>query len=367
MNIAEILVEMEKKAKAALTEADGNRPADQATGDSTVAPGPIADPAGGANGQGGSTARPADNISQKDPAPGATEIEEVQPANQIPDPSATGLKTVGKGATTLEPGKLAEAFAAHLNDGLKESTIDIKEKAKPILEGLELDEQFSAKALELFEGTINESVKSHLTVINGKAAGLFEHLFTEQVKLMEEKSDAHLNAVITEWVQENKLAIEQGIRTQIAESFMDKLKGLLESHYVELPAGKKDLYEAAIQKGDEILEQYNAEREKAVGLSEEVAKLQRKLVLAEATAGLVATKAEKVREMAESIKFDDNFKGAVAALVEEVNKPAAKPAAGQHVAQDPVPLNESVETKPAPKAVDPMVSAATRFLGAAKK
>lgn len=340
------------------------RPADQDNAD-TQTPTGVADPAGGAGGQGAPANRPADNISQADPAPAPVGMEEVQPANQTPDPSAVGKKTPGKGATEMEPGKgLGEAFAEHLNKDLTEFKIDLGEKAKPVLESLQLDEEFAKQAGAFISTTINEAAKQHLTAINAKAGALFEHLMVEHTKLMEEKADKHMENVISEWVQENKLAIESGIRVQITESFMDKLKGLLESHYVELPAGKKDLYEAAIQKGDEILEQYNAEREKSVGLSEEVTVLKKQLAISNATRGLVATKAEKVRSLAEGYDFDAQFDTKLSSLVEEVNKTAAAPAAGKNVTTDP--LNESADApaKPAAKPVskDPLVSAAASFL-----
>lgn len=364
-NIEEILNEIAVNAAKALTEAAANRPLDQGNGDPTGAPA-LADPAGGAAGIGAPAARPADNTGNGDPAPAPVAIEVVQPVNTNGEPVATGPKTVGKGATELEPSTkgLSEAFTKHLNDAIVEFKVDIAEAAKPILESMQLDEEFAKKALELFESAINTSAVSHLTAINGKAGVILESLLETQFKLMEDKADKYMESVVSEWTQENRLAIEQGIRTQIAESFMDKLKGLLESHYVELPAGKKDLYEHAIEKGEQILESFNSEKEKSVSLEEEVAGLKRALFVEQATRGLVATKAEKVRSLAESLSVDGNFESAVAALVEEVNKPAsaAKPA-GQHVTQDPIPLNESANDKPAAKTVvDPTMAAAHQFL-----
>lgn len=380
MNIEQILKNMQLTESAA-----ANRPLDQNNGDQT--PTAVADPAGGAAGYGkpAPATRPADNVGNGDPAPAAVAIQNVDPNAVIPDPQdeikeskgsryvvtaphqigsdknkdarahvdrinsqlksegkegdhayakslvaavpdadKLGLVVTERKGLTEDVSDIAESFTSALSEQTSEVSFDITEATKEVIAPLGLDEEYTAKVIGIFESTIKESTAKHIAEINQVAGQIFEAVLAKKLELLEGKNDKFMANAISEWVETNKISIQNGMRTQIAESFMEKLKGLLESHYVELPENKKDLYEAAIQKGDEILESYNSEKEKTVSLSEEVASLRKELAIANAVQGMVATKAEKVRSLAESIEFNDDFAKKIESIKEEVSKVPAK-------------------------------------------
>lgn len=328
-----------------LVESAGNRPLDQINGDQQ--PSGVEDPSGGAGGLGADTKRPADQLQGDGPDAPQAPIQDVTPDNVIP-----------------ESASLSDKFASLMNESLSNYSVDIKAAAAPLFESIELDEEFAAKAISVFEAAINESAKAHLVTLNKVAGDIMEKILSARVKTLEEQVDRHMNHVVTEWATENRLAIEQGVRVQVAESLMEGMKKLLEDHYVELPENKKDLYEAAIEKGDEILSKYNEEHRKAVALSEEVQKLNKKLIIESASSGMVATKAEKFRTMAEAIDFSDEFKIKIDTLKEEMNRQATPTVSqkSEAVTEDLSPLIEEFHGDKREKQVDRMVENYIRFL-----
>lgn len=328
MDISKILAEMaiaEAAKQKALLEAatPANRPQDQANnGDGTAAPA-IPDLTGGLGGLGQPATRPADNATNGDGPLPVVPVENVDPNSVIPDPSAQEKKN------------LAEAFADHMGKTIETNfKVNLKESSASIFESLQLDEAAAAAALAILEGAVTDIAKAHVGKLNEAAGVVLEGLYTKKAKLLEEKANSYMNTIVAEWVEENRQNVEMGIRTQIAESFMDNIKKLLESHYVELPAGKKDLYEAAIAKGEEILESFNAEKDKNIALAKQLSETNKKLLIESAAAGLVATKAEKFRTLAEAVQFDENFQTKLTALREDVQKATVAP----------TPTKEQIET-----------------------
>lgn len=328
-----------------LVESAGNRPLDQINGDQQ--PSGVEDPSGGIGGLGADTKRPADQIQGDGALPPQAPIQDVTPDNVIP-----------------ESASLSDKFTTLMNESLSNYTIDIKAAAAPLFESIELDEEFAAKAIGVFQTAINESAKSHLTTLNKVAGDIMEKILAVKVKTLEEQVERHMTHVVAEWATENRLAIEQGVRVQVAESLMEGMKELLEKHYVELPVGKKDLYEAAIEKGDEILSKYNEEHRKTVALSEEVQKLNKKLIIESASSGMVVTKAEKFKALAEGIAFGDDFKSKVDTLKEEMNRQVT-PSVSQKsdaLTEDLSPLVEEFKEDKRAQQVDKMVDSYIRFM-----
>jgi hypothetical protein len=106
-------------------------------------------------------------------------------------------------------------------------------------------------------------------------------------------------------MEENELAVETGLRAEIAESFIDSLKQVFVEHYVEVPEGKADLIDGLAEQVEELEQQLQATTEKSVKLAETVEELTREKIVAEATEGLVATDAEKLKSLVEGIDYDD--------------------------------------------------------------
>ena len=326
-----------------LVESAGNRPLDQLAGD--IQPSGVADPSGGATGLGADARRPADQAVGDPPDAPKVPIQDVTPDNVIPE-------------------SMSGKFEHLMNENIKGFKVDVSGAAAKMFESIDLDEEFAAKALSIFESAVNESAAAHLKSINKLAGRVIERVITARVSQLEEQAERHMNHAITEWTQENRLAIEQGVRVQVAESFMEGIKELLESHYVDLPAGKKDLYEAAIEKGDEILSKFNEERQKNVVLESELTSLKKTSLIEKATRGMVATKADKFRKLAEEIEFNSSFATKLESLREEaIRTPiAAQPAPSQSLTEDVSPLVNALTEERREAVADKMVESYLGFM-----
>lgn len=217
-------------------------------------------------------------------------------------------------------------------------TVELKESLGQLFSAQGLNEDTQTKATDIFEAAVTAAAKSHLGNIS-RAANTY---VAEQLELyhqaQQESINQYLNHVVTEWVDENRLAIEMGSRTRIAESFMDGLKNLLESHYVELPANRVDLYEQACVQGDRILAELEAIKEEKSALAEEVKSLKKSTILESALKGISDVKAAKVRELCENLEYvdDKSFKDRVSTIVEGYTSTAKAPTK---------PLTEDTTTK----------------------
>jgi len=120
-----------------------------------------------------------------------------------------------------------------------------------------------------------------------------------------EKIDGYLNYVVEQWMEENELAVETGLRAEIAESFIDSLKTVFVEHYIDVPEGKVDLVDGLAEQVEELEGQLQAHTEKAVALAQKVEELSREKIVREATEGMIATDAEKLKSLVEGIDFDD--------------------------------------------------------------
>jgi len=227
--------------------------------------------------------------------------------------------------------------------------VQLKSELGTMFESQGLNEDFTSKATDIFESAVTAAGKKHLMAISEAA----ETYIAQELKLFQEAQQSaineYLSVVVNEWAEENRLALELGARTRIAESFMDGLKGLLESHYVELPKDKVDLYEAAIKKGDEILSQLDEEKAKSAALAEEVNTYKKNTILESALKGVSSVKAEKIRGLVESIAFTDadSFRArvdiAVSSLINQTNT-AIKPI-NEDTVKPTTLLNEQVSTE----------------------
>ena len=168
----------------------------------------------------------------------------------------------------------------------------MKEHADALFGGEDLSEEFKNKAITVFEAAVHERV----TAIESDLLEQYEQKLSEEVEEVTEslttKLDDYLNYVVEEWMQENELAVDSGIRTEVAESFMDGLKSLFEEHYIEMPEGKDDLLEASVSKVSELEEELNEQIEKNIVLSKELLENTCVNLFNEVTEGLVDTEVE---------------------------------------------------------------------------
>lgn len=182
----------------------------------------------------------------------------------------------------------------------------VQEDLKALVESdANLSEEFKEKASTLFEAAISARLHEEKVKLEEKyISELSEEVEGIRTELVE-KIDGYLNYVVEQWMEENELAVEQGIRTEIAESFMTQLQQVFVEHYIEVPEGKEDLVDDLSGQVDELEEQLTMATEKSVKLAEELETLKRAQIIAEASEGLVATEAEKLKSLVEGVDYDD--------------------------------------------------------------
>jgi len=182
----------------------------------------------------------------------------------------------------------------------------VQEDLKALVESdANLSEEFKEKASTLFEAAISARLAEEKVKLEEKyISELSEEVEGIRSELVE-KIDGYLNYVVEQWMEENELAVEQGIRTEIAESFMTQLQQVFVEHYIEVPEGKEDLIDDLSGKVDELEEQLTATTEKSVKLAEELETLKRAQIIAEASEGMVTTEAEKLKSLVEGVDYDD--------------------------------------------------------------
>lgn len=187
-----------------------------------------------------------------------------------------------------------------------ELTVDVAEDVDALLSGsdAELSEEFKEKATTIFEAAVKAKVAEQLDAIQEAAQAEFETKLEEARGELAEKVDGYLNYVVEEWVKDNALAIERGIRTEIAEEFMGGLKNLFVENYIDVPEEKADLVEELATKSEDLEAKLNEEFEKNVAMKKELDAIKAENALSEAVVGLTDTQAEKVKSLAEGVEFE---------------------------------------------------------------
>jgi len=181
-----------------------------------------------------------------------------------------------------------------------------------------LSEDFKAKTAVIFEAAVKSKIAEEINRLEEEyAQQLDEEVQATKADLVE-KVDSYLNYVVETWMEENKLAIQSGLRAEIAEGFMDKLKDLFVESYVEVPESKVDLVDELATANDELEEQVNEATANAMKLAEELEGYKRQAVIREASKDLAETQVEKLTSLAESVDFgsEAEFASKVATLKE---------------------------------------------------
>tara|TARA_R110002072_G_scaffold1322_11_gene10817 strand:+ start:451 stop:1533 length:1083 start_codon:yes stop_codon:yes gene_type:complete len=205
-----------------------------------------------------------------------------------------------------------------------------------------LSEDFKAKASTIFEAALTTRVATKVQELDEafgeKVASLEEQYATETEEAINEakgdlvdKIDSYLNYVVEQWMEENRIAVEQGIRTEIAEGFMGKLKDLFTESYIEVPETKVDLVDQLAEEVLELEELLNKQTQTNVDMNETISNLKRSAIIVEASYDLASTEASKLEKLVEGVEFEneDNFKFKVDTIKESYfnGKPAVSPAA----------------------------------------
>jgi hypothetical protein len=181
---------------------------------------------------------------------------------------------------------------------------DIEEDVNALLGGEELSEEFKEKAKTIFEAAINSKVAE---IKEGLEAQYQEKLAEEIEAAKEslaERVDSYLEYVADEWFEENALAVEAGLKTEMTESFLEGMKGLFEEHYVTIPEDKYDVLESMVEKLDDMETKLNEQIEKNISLNSRLAESVADGILDQVSEGLAQTQKEKLASLSESVEFE---------------------------------------------------------------
>jgi hypothetical protein len=198
------------------------------------------------------------------------------------------------------------------------ASVDVSEDVSALTEGEELSEEFKDKAATIFEAAVKSKLRSEVARIESeKTQEVAEEVETVKAELTE-KVDSYMNYVVEEWMKENEIAIERGLKGEIAEDFISGLKALFEEHYIDVPDEKYDILEAQSEKIDELESKINEQIEKSAALKKANDKLVRESVFAEVSKDLADTEVEKFKGLAEEVEFsgEESFTEKLNALKE---------------------------------------------------
>ena len=188
-------------------------------------------------------------------------------------------------------------------DEMKEE-FDIEEDVNALLAGEELSEEFQEKARTIFE----TAIRSKVAEIKEELQETYENALVEEIEVIKqglvERVDAYLEYVADEWVSENALAIEAGLKTEMTESFLQGMKGLFEDHYVSIPEEKYDVIESMVDKLDEMEEKLNEQIERNIALNNRLAESVADVIFADVAEGLALSQKDKLASLAENVEFD---------------------------------------------------------------
>ena len=263
------------------------------------------------------------------------EEKEVEEAVEIPKTKAGMMKAIYDSLNGMKKAELSDSFAQIMGATLAEQEeeeegdddeeekpveskklskedleIDVKEDIDAIVSGEELSEDFKTKAATIFEAAVSAKVISE---VNERLQS-FEDEYTKELSEakeeymtnMSEKIDGYLNYVVEEWMEENELAVEKGIRSELVEDFMTGLKNLFQEHYIDIPEEKVDLVDDLFEKVEELETKLDESINTNVEVKKELAKFKKEEVLRNVSEELAETEKEKLTKLADGIDYEDD-------------------------------------------------------------
>jgi len=201
---------------------------------------------------------------------------------------------------------------------VEEEKIDVEEDLNALIAGEELSEEFQNKARTIFEAAIGSKV----AVVKEELETAYEEKLVEEVNVIKEalteRLDSYLEYVAQEWVEENHLVIENGLKTEMTESFLEGMKSLFEEHYVTIPDEKYDVLNSMVEKLDEMESKLNEQIDRNVSLNKRLAESSADVIFAEVTEGLALSSRDKLKSLAEKIEFasENDYREKLATLKE---------------------------------------------------
>lgn len=290
--------------------------------------------------------------TQKSPEPGkgAANAGEKAPKTKAGMISAMFNKMSGMSKTEMQ-----DMYASYMknesvdmedDEVIAETSVDTTAELDALVESeATLSEEFKAKTAILFETAVKSKLSEEVDRLEAEyKEELAEEISSTKSDLVE-KVDSYLNYVVETWMEDNKLAIQNGLRTDIAESFMDKLKDLFTESYIEVPESKVDLVDELSESVEELEGKLNETTQKVIETSEELEVYKRETVIREASRDLAETQVEKLKSLVEDVDFDseESFAEKVGIIVESHFAKEVTPEEQEAIVED---ADTTVETSP---------------------
>ena len=275
-----------------------------------------------------------------------------KPSDASPD---TQLKMKKEESETEE--EVISEKSHEMEDQKQDKKEEMKKKMKEDVDALFSDdstisEEFKSKVSTIFEARVADRVSQIEEEIETKYAGMLEEAVADIKKDLTDKVDDYLNYVVEQWLADNEIAIESGLRAEITEEFIAGLRNLFTEHYIDVPTEKVDLVDELATKVEELESKLNEEIERGMSYAKALVESRKNEITREICEGLTTTQIEKIKSLAESVEFstEEEYKEKIETIRENYFPSGVKKA-------DEEQLHETVEDAGEQKVVDPFVSA----------
>jgi hypothetical protein len=199
--------------------------------------------------------------------------------------------------------KIKEEFDEESEDEDDDIDFDVEDDIQALFGDEELSEEFKSRAALVFESALRTKVAEAASIIEARYESALEENVIQIQEQLTERVDSYLEYVSQEWIQENALQVERGLQVQLAESFLSKLRGLFEEHYVSIPEDKYDVLESMVEKLDNMESRLNEQIETNIQLTHRLSESVSDGIIHEVSRGLAETQKEKLASLAESVEF----------------------------------------------------------------
>jgi mRNA-degrading endonuclease RelE of RelBE toxin-antitoxin system len=271
------------------------------------------------------------------------DVTKAAPVNQSAERTAGGGST--KRADTTSGKKPEDAKG---KDQAQEISVNVSEDVEALMNGENLSEEFKLKATTIFEAAVLSRVKSEMAKLDEQ----YQSQLDEQVEQIKEglieKVDGYLNYVVEQWMEQNELALESGIKSEIFENFIGRMKEVFVESYIEIPEDKYDVIGDMEETIQTLESKLNEQVESSIEMKKQLDSIKRTTTISEASTGLADTDSEKFKALAEELTFEDeeSFKVKLQTIRENYfGKKAATIVEGV-VTDEPVQLKEETVLSP---------------------
>ena len=327
----------------------------------------------------GSKAKAGADPMQKMPGAEVVDLGGPTPQNSKPDDDSNKIHATKAAKSATAPTTKPSAASADTQATMKkmaeqeetedeviaeeEQEIDFSADIDAIFADETLSEEFKSKAATVFEARVYDRITQIQEELESKYATQLEEAVDAITSDLTEKVDDYLNYVVEQWMEENQIAIESGLRSELTEEFIAGLRNLFAEHYIDVPSEKVDLVDELASKVEELESKLDEEIERGISFAKALVESRKNEVTREVTEGLTTTQVEKIKTLAESVEFstEDEYKEKLETIRENYFPSGAKKATEEQ-------LHEQVEDAEGEKKViaDPFVAAVSQAISKTK-